>query len=105
MPRRKEEGTPWYTWLLLLIMFILLLKVFRVLPDPVEIEVIAGVGASLTVVGSFAFLFNKMFGFEKRLSAVETRIETIMADVAELKTDFKQMRDSINQIKGKLKIP
>jgi hypothetical protein len=104
MPKRKEEGKPWGTYILLLIMFVLLLKVFKVLPDPVEIELIAGIGASLTVTGSFAFLFSKMFSFEKRISVVETKTETIQKDITELKNDFKQIRDSLNQIKGKLHI-
>jgi hypothetical protein len=106
MPKKKkeEEATPWYIWLLLFVLFILLLKVFRVLPDPIEIELIAGIGASLTVVGCFAFLFSKMFSFENRLSKTETKIETIVKDVTELKVDSKQIRDTLNQIKGKLKI-
>ncbi len=93
---------PWYIWVLLVILFLLLLKVFRVLPDPPEyLEIIAGIGASVGVVGSFATLFTKMFSFEKRLSTVEAKIEIIMKDIAEIKTDFKEMRSIIDRIKGK----
>jgi len=63
-----------------------LLKAFRVLPDtPEYLEIVAGIGASIGVVGSLAFLFNTMFGFQKRLSIVETEIKTIKEDIAELK--------------------
>ena len=106
MPKKKkEEGTPWYVWLFLFVLFLLLLKVFKVLPDPIEIETLASIGAAISVVGCFAWLFNKMFGFERRLSKVETKLDGIQKDVDELKRDTREVRDSINQIKGKFNIP
>ena len=100
---KKEEGAPWYIWALLGLLAILLLKTFRVLPDPPEyLEILAGIGATVGVVGSFGILFNKMFGFENRLSTAETKLETISKDITEVKNDFKEIRDTMNQIKGKL---
>jgi len=104
MPRKKEGGMPWYVWLLLFILFLLLLKVFKVLPDPIEIETLASIGAAISVVGCFAWLFNKMFGFERRISTVETKLDGMRKDIDELKKDTREIRDSINKIKGKFNI-
>jgi hypothetical protein len=98
MPRRKkeEEGTPWYVWVLLGLLFLVLLKVFRVLPDPPEyLEILAGIGAAVGVVGSFGTLFNAMFGFQKRLSVVETETKTIKEDVAEIRNDVKKIKEKL----------
>lgn len=73
----KKEGG-WGYYIILVILFILLLKAFKVLPDPPDyIEIFASIGASVGIVASFGLLFNHIIKFEHRLTSVENDLKTI----------------------------
>jgi len=101
MPSR-ERGTPWYYYVLLAILFLLLLKAFKVLPDLQYIEVVAGVGSAFGVVTGLFYLIKQMFSFQGRLSVVETDLGNIKDDLKEIKAKLDEHGKDLTEIKSKL---
>lgn len=101
--RRRREGVPWYWWVILAILFLLMLKTFGVLPDPSEyFEIAASIGTATLIIGLFAYQINQIHQFQGRLSIAETKIDNIERDLSEIKGGLQQVRDMVNQIKGQL---
>lgn len=83
MPRSRSR--PFWYYVLLIILFLLLLKSFRVLPDPPTSEIAASIGSAVGIVGFLAWIFKKLFNFENRITILEERLKKIEADLAEIK--------------------
>jgi hypothetical protein len=81
LPKKAEKGESVFLYIFLVLLFLLLLKAFKVIPDPPEYptEILASIGAACGIVVSFGFLFNHMLSFEHRLTTVETDLNAIKA--------------------------
>ena len=85
MPKKREGASVWW-YIFLIVLFLLLLKTFKVLPDPPEyFEIAASIGAAVGVTAGIGSLHNHMFKFEHRLTAVETRLDTMQDDMKAIK--------------------
>ena len=85
-------------------LFILLLKAFRILPDPPEyLEVVAGVGATIGVLGGQAWIFNKIFTLDGRLSALESKSEALEERLDEALNRLGKIEDRVSRLDDEFK--
>jgi len=89
MPKKgKKEGRWFYIWLGIL--FLLMLKAFKVLPDPPQYaEMAASIGAAIGIISSLAFFFNHMLKFEHRLTKLEDKFTTVEVDLKAIKVKLE----------------
>ena len=98
----KKNKTPFYWWLILGGLFLLMLKANKVLPDPPGIDLAANIAVPAGVIGIFAYQVSKITDFQGRISALESRVAHLELDMTEVKASLQYVRDTVNQIVGRL---
>jgi hypothetical protein len=104
MFRKKVGGVPLQWWIVLIFLLILMLKTYKVLPDPEYIDLIVPILTAVVTIGIMGYLLAQVHSFHGRISTIEAKLTTLENDTSEIKSSLQQVRDSVNQIKGKLSI-
>ena len=81
----------------LIILFLLLLKALRVLPDPEYIEIIASIGAA----AGFGWIFTLLYKIQGRLAAVEVQLQNLIEDLNDLKERVKSLEEDLEELRDR----
>jgi len=86
MPKKREGASVWW-YIFLIVLFLLLLKTFKVLPDPPEyMELAVATATAVAVTGTFGWVTGHIIKIEHRLTTVENDIKTILQRLGKIET-------------------
>jgi hypothetical protein len=101
MPRKKESGSNIVTFIIYALLAIILLKIFRIIPDPPEYDINVVIGL-LTLVIAISTGFSNWLS--RRFSSITDKLDSLDKNVQTISTNLKLIEQRVTSLECNIDI-